>query len=319
MLNEKIKQEIKNLILKKKPNNLFLQEVSNLKAKCISSPNINYEEYKLLSNIESSIYRYNNFLKHNMLTNANKEINNLMSLAEEEISPIQGNISNIMYIWHTEPNACPKCQELDGIEYYSMSDIPEKLHPNCKCYVEKVKVDNGACEYCVSALDKFEESLFNAKDILNNSFNVLNEFISFAESKISTIALEKINNVIDALLQIIGTFQDFISSYNELLELNKEKYHEGSPEYFHQKANCQAAQRGEVGEATSIILGQIREFTDYYKDIYKKGMSIEEAEYNNEYDFNQNAEGRKIGKENPNGNCEEILKGRIKVDWPEDF
>ena len=48
-------------------------------------------------------------------------------------------------------------------------------------------------------------------------------------------------------------------------------------------------------------------------------MSIEEAEYNNEYDFNQNAEGRKIGKENPNGNCEKILKGRIKVDWPEDF
>lgn len=143
--------------------------------------------------------------------------------------------------------------------------------------------------------------------------------ILIMKHNISVIALQNINYVINELIQINGTFYDFISNYNELLELNKEKYHEGSPEYFHQKANCQAVQRGELGEATAIILGQLREYHDYYEDIKKRGKSIEEAEYNNEYDFAQNAEGRQVGRENPDGDCGEILKGRIKVDWPLDF
>lgn len=314
-----LRQKIKELINEKKPNDTLLQELSKMKIKLASVSNIDYETYNNLSDIEHSLYRYNNFLKNGMQNYAETEAKNLVNLSEENSTILQGGISNTKYIWRTESNACEKCQDLDGTEYNSKEDIPEKPHPNCKCYIEEVKDDDEACEYCVSALEYFEDTLLNAQTILGDSYNTLNEFISFAGGQISLIAHEKINYVIDSLSQIIGAFDDFISNYKELLELNKEKYHEGSPEYYHQKANCQAAQRGEIGEATSVLLGQIREFADYYKDIYIKGKSIEEAEYNNKYDFAQNAEGRQAGRENPNGDCGEILKGRIKVDWPMDF
>lgn len=314
-----LKQKIKYLIKEKKPNDKLLQKVSKIKAKLTNASNIDYKAYNKLSDIEHSLYRYNNFLKNGMQNYAETEAKNLMNLSDENSTVLEGGISNIKYIWRTEPNACEKCQELDGTEYNSKEDIPERPHPNCKCYIEEVKDDDEACEYCVSALEQFEDTLLNAQTILGDSYNALNEFISFAGGQISLITFEKINYVIDSLSQIIGAFEDFISNYKELLELNKEKYHEGSPEYYHQKANCQAAQRGEIGEATAVLLGQIREFADYYKDIYIKGKSIEEAEYNNEYDFAQNAKGRQVGSENPDGDCGEILKGRIKVDWPMDF
>lgn len=315
----KLKQKLQNLIEMKKPNDTLLNEIANLKTKLVSAPSIDYETYSKLSDIENSVYRYNNFLRNGMQSNADNEAKKLMNFSEDEDITLQGGISNTKYIWRTEPKACKECQELDNTEYNNKEDIPEKTHPNCKCYVEEEKDDEEACEYCVSALEDFENVLQEAQSVLDDGYNVLNGFISFASGQISLIAYEKINDVIDSLSQIIGAFQDFISNYFELLELNKEKYHEGSPEFYHQKANCQATQRGELGEATSVVLGQIREFTDYYKDIYVKGKTIEEAEYNNEYDFAQNAQGRRVGKENPDGNCEEILKGRINVDWSTDF
>ena len=315
----KLKQKLQNLIEMKKPNDTLLNEIANLKTKLVSAPSIDYETYSKLSDIENSVYRYNNFLRNGMQSNADNEAKKLMNFSEDEDITLQGGISNTKYIWRTEPKACKECQELDNTEYNNKEDIPEKPHPNCKCYVEEEKDDEEACEYCVSAFEDFENVLQEAQSVLDDGYNVLNGFISFASGQISLIAYEKINDVIDSLSQIIGAFQDFISNYFELLELNKEKYHEGSPEFYHQKANCQATQRGELGEATSVVLGQIREFTDYYKDIYVKGKTIEEAEYNNEYDFAQNAQGRRVGKENPDGNCEEILKGRINVDWSTDF
>lgn len=60
-----------------------------------------------------------------------------MNLSDENTTVLEGGISNIKYIWHTEPNACEKCQELDGTEYNSKKDVPEKPHPNCKCYIEE--------------------------------------------------------------------------------------------------------------------------------------------------------------------------------------
>ena len=43
---------------------------------------------------------------------------------------------NIEYEWKTEPGACEVCQRLDGTIYDSTNDIPDRPHPNCKCYIE---------------------------------------------------------------------------------------------------------------------------------------------------------------------------------------
>ena len=57
---------------------------------------------------------------------------------------LKGRITNNQYIWHTNPNACQKCQDLDNTVYSNKSDVPDKPHPNCKCSVEEMNIfDKG--------------------------------------------------------------------------------------------------------------------------------------------------------------------------------
>lgn len=99
-----------------------------MKTKLARASNIDYDSYNKLSDIEHSVYRYNNFLKNNMQNYAEIEAKNLMNLSGENSTVLQGGISNIKYIWHTEPNACEKCQELNGTEYNNKEDIHQKNH-----------------------------------------------------------------------------------------------------------------------------------------------------------------------------------------------
>ena len=62
--------------------------------------------------------------------------NSLLSKYSQKV--IKGRISNKTYIWHSEPNACGVCADLDGTEYDNEWEIPAKPHPNCKCTIEKV-------------------------------------------------------------------------------------------------------------------------------------------------------------------------------------
>ena len=55
---------------------------------------------------------------------------------------LRGYISNDEYIWHTNKGACNKCESLNNTVYEQKEDVPQKPHPNCKCYVDKsIKVD----------------------------------------------------------------------------------------------------------------------------------------------------------------------------------
>ena len=53
---------------------------------------------------------------------------------------LKGGISytegEIEYIWHTEDGACEKCQALNGLTFKNTDEIPNKPHPNCRCWVE---------------------------------------------------------------------------------------------------------------------------------------------------------------------------------------
>ena len=44
--------------------------------------------------------------------------------------------SIISYVWHSEnsENTCDVCTELDGQEFDFYDEVPERPHPNCKCY-----------------------------------------------------------------------------------------------------------------------------------------------------------------------------------------
>ncbi len=50
--------------------------------------------------------------------------------------------NNIWYKWVTEPNACPKCQKLEGRLFNSKEEFEAaRPHPHCKCSYEKVFID----------------------------------------------------------------------------------------------------------------------------------------------------------------------------------
>ena len=60
------------------------------------------------------------------------------------------------------------------------------------------------------------------------------------------------------LNQVVGAIDDFARNYKEMREANTI----GADKYFHCKANCEAAQRGEGGEAIAILISDLREFID---------------------------------------------------------
>ena len=68
----------------------------------------------------------------------------IVTIKKKLEKPLKGGISNAIYIWRTEPGACEVCQELDGTEYNTVDDIPDRPHPNCKCYIDiqNVNEDN---------------------------------------------------------------------------------------------------------------------------------------------------------------------------------
>ena len=60
---------------------------------------------------------------------------------------LKGGISytegEIEYIWHTEEGACEKCQALNGLTFKNIDEIPNKPHPNCRCWIETVDGNNN--------------------------------------------------------------------------------------------------------------------------------------------------------------------------------
>lgn len=53
---------------------------------------------------------------------------------------------NIEYEWKSESGACEVCQGLNGTIYDSANDIPDRLHPNCKCHIEILEKDTDTTD-----------------------------------------------------------------------------------------------------------------------------------------------------------------------------
>lgn len=81
------------------------------------------------------------------------------------------------------------------------------------------------------------------------------------------------SRMIEMLLQSSGAATDMAKNYFDMRFDNTV----GNDDYFHCKANYEATQRGKYGEAVAQALGDEKEFFDYYKNIYLKGMTPEKA------------------------------------------
>ena len=192
-------------------------------------------------------------------------------------------MSNKKYRWHSSEGSCEKCQALNNTEYSSEKDIPDKPHPNCKCYVEVVEEEICDCvEDALEEMDEVQEEIVYFSSVI----------VKYNNDVVLIAALE---SCIDGLQQIVGAIGDFIRNYREMREANTI----GADKYFHSKANCDAAKRGKIGELVAKGISDLREFTDLFKNVLVKGMSIAESLEDSAEDQKANEYGREQGKNNP--------------------
>lgn len=115
--------------------------------------------------------------------------------------------------------------------------------------------------------------------------------------KCSRTSLAIIESCIDALQQILGALNDFLHNYNDMKEADTKR----ADKYFHSKANCEGAQRGEFGELVAKAIGDLRELIDLYRNILEKGYSLKLTLEDKEADLEANRYGREQGKNNSGG------------------
>ncbi len=126
-------------------NNIF-EKLSNLQKRLMknyknpvfknSEKNKLLKKYNQLGRLGKSLFRYSTLLQNNLLTNEEEDyISNMV---------LKGGISNYRYIWHSENSdkTCNECASLDGKVYNFQDEVPEPLHPNCRCWVEVVEEKN---------------------------------------------------------------------------------------------------------------------------------------------------------------------------------
>lgn len=113
-------------------------------------------------------------------------------------------------------------------------------------------------------------------------------------------------------MQTVGIF---LTNFTEM----KDAATKNADKYFHAKANCEAAQRGLLGEIIAEALSNFREFTDSFRNIKEKHLSIEASLKDIEEDQDANREGRNLGHRHPLIDAYDLLKHRIPKGFPERY
>ena len=127
--------------------------------------------------------------------------------------------------------------------------------------------------------------------------NLLGKMSGYSNSK------AHFTECINELKNLQRSAEDFIRNYNDM-KISNVKYQD---KYFHAKANCQAAQRGNIGVAVSQAISFGREFTDQFNNTLRKGMTLKASIEDSLEDDKANRYGRTQGKNNPNANCADLL------------
>lgn len=235
---------------------------------------------------------------------------------------LKGGISytegEIEYIWHTEDGACEKCLALNGLTFKNTDEIPNKPHPNCRCWVEVIDgnennhqnpnlneppEDDEFCD-CWEFFDEIEEIIGDAKSLEGEVVLGIENITRKLQVNSTNAIRIKIENYIDELKQIFKAINIFIKNYNDMKEANTKR----ADKYFHSKANCEASQLGNFGEITAKGISDLREFTDSFKNVYIKGMTEVESAKDSTDDKKANEYGRNQGRNYPNENCGNLVE-----------
>ena len=205
-LKEKILQSLRNTKQVETTLNTIAKSQENL-LKNYSNPvfskrdkNKILNSYSNLQDVGKSLYRYNTLQEHNYLNDAEEEKGNI------ESKVLKGGVSYNKYVWHSEngEHTCDVCSELDGQEFDYYDEVPERPHPNCKCYVEIVEYEDEN-----SAPEPSEDE--EPCDVLEH----VDELISKIES-----AKDEVNSYIEDLHADIEDYENDLERVNKLIQEN---------------------------------------------------------------------------------------------------
>lgn len=286
------------------------------------------QNYSNLQNIGQSLYRFDTLKSENYLADAQEEKENIENVV------LKGGVSYNRYIWHSEngENTCDVCRALDGQVFDYYDEVPARPHPNCRCHVEVVNEKEEEqdknqlpqeelcdCWMFFDNIDSVIQEAYHLQYLINNDINDISrlkkEYIKDSDNKyIKSLINDLIGmeDPMDALFQTLGIF---VTNY---IELRNADTH-GADKYFHAKANCEAAQRGIVAETIAKVISDLREYSDNYRNIHEKKMSIEESLKDIAEDQKANEFGRTMGRKYPEVPAYELLKILIPRGFPERY
>lgn len=260
------------------------------------------------------MYRYNSLYENNLAEEAQQEKENIKN------SVLKGGISYNKYVWHSEngEHTCDVCKLLDGQVFDFYDEVPERPHPNCKCYVEIVenmnkqpqnkKEDEEPCDCYkfIEQIDALLEEIKTLREVIAISMSNIPELLSYELSL-------GLNSVGQWLLEKFSKFDNLLGDLTSNFVESRENIFENSDKYYHTKAFCEVAQReSEINNMIALGAGRFREVLQGVESLINEEKTWSEAVKEYQADMAANKEGIELGKNNPNENCEIILK-RV---WP---
>lgn len=200
--------------------------------------------------------------------------------------------------WITEgSDSCFSCTRWNNKIYKKISEVPDlPVHPNCRCRIQVIPSQQD--------LDfiKIGEELKHIKEQSQKDLYDLSAFvvIPFLLERL----IEAASDLRDKIEQGLPTLKIFWDNYWAMREAD----FIGADEYFHSKANAEAAQLGEKGEAMAKFISDAREFIDYYKNLHLKKLSLEATIEDAKKDQKANRFGREQGRKNPHADARDLLE-----------
>lgn len=295
-LKQKILQSLKNSKQLEPTLNTLSKSQENL-LKNYSNPVVNNKDkgkllksYTDLQDIGKSVYRYNTLQEHNYSKDAQDEKGNI------EIKVLKGGVSYNKYVWHSEnsENTCDICKSLDGQEFDYYDEIPERPHPNCKCYVEIVEYDD---ENSIPEANENEEPC--------DTIGEIEALISDIEGGIqeSKSLVDEVETEVQDLENDVLRVQNLIQDTDITLEILSEEYGKHLPEcennvdtdyayMYAKKAEWQTLLHDILGILNPIgaFLNTLRIFISNYVELLYHAYHLKEFEMDKYFHSKANCE-----------------------------
>ena len=230
------------------------------------------------------------------------------------------------YIWHTEDGACEKCQALNGLTFKNTDEIPNKPHPNCRCWVEasdgkdknypdfqEPPEDDELCncwDKIQEIMDEIEEldgdiksnieEVVAIQDELNieigNIEALINKILSLNSNyNFKTLKYLKITGNIAIIATLITKGLNAYKVFNDYKENMINKIGRHNDKYWHTKAICDVSKQGIIDAGYATLLSVAKEIYDYYRKTQKLHMDSKSVIEDCKQDLYVDWEGIKQG------------------------